>query len=135
MIGERIQLARKASGFSMRDLAERAGISAMAISKYEANKNTPSSGVLLSLSKALGVRTEYFFRQSEIMLKEVDYRKHYKLPRKVLDQIEGEVIEQIECFFQLEEFLPVMPVEKFSDRKSTRLNSSHTDISRMPSSA
>jgi len=70
--------------------------------------------VLLSLSKALGVRTEYFFRQGKINLKEVDYRKHSKLPRKVLDQIEGEVIEQIERFFQLEEFLPTMPVKKFS---------------------
>ena len=27
------------------------------------------------------------------------------------------------------------PVERKADRKSTRLNSSHTDISRMPSSA
>ena len=29
----------------------------------------------------------------------------------------------------------VLPIEKMIDRKSTRLNSSHTDISRMPSSA
>ncbi|GBE09284.1 hypothetical protein BMS3Abin11_02415 [bacterium BMS3Abin11] len=132
MIGERIQLARKASGLSMRNLAERAGISAMAISKYEANKNTPSSGVMLSLSKALGVRTEYFFRQSEIKLKEVEYRKHSKIPRKVLDQIEGEVIEQMERFFQLEEFLPVMPVEKFSLPKGLKAKiDSYSDIEKI----
>ena len=71
MIGERIQQARKASGFSMRDLAEKAGISAMAISKYENNKSTPSSGVLLALAKALGVRTEYFFRQVSVKLENV----------------------------------------------------------------
>ena len=36
-----------------------------------------------------------------------------------------------------EKFLAAIPVilEKTRDRKSTRLNSSHTDISRMPSSA
>ena len=35
MIGERINQARKAAGLSLRALAEKAGISAMAISKYE----------------------------------------------------------------------------------------------------
>ena len=30
---------------------------------------------------------------------------------------------------------PIGPEEAMRDRKSTRLNSSHTDISRMPSSA
>lgn len=114
MIGERIRQARKASGLSMRDLAEKAGISAMAISKYEANKNTPSSGVLLSMSNALGVKTEYFFRQAKIELKEVEYRKHSQLPKKVLNQIEGDVIEQIERYLQLEEFLPNSPIKSFS---------------------
>ena len=32
-------------------------------------------------------------------------------------------------------FLAIMPINVGIDRKSTRLNSSHTDISRMPSSA
>jgi len=111
MIGERIQQARKASGLSMRDLAEKAGISAMAISKYESNKNTPSSGVLLAMSKALGVRTEYFFRQAKVELKEVEYRKHSKLPKKILNKIEGDVIEQIERYLQLEEILPTSPIK------------------------
>ncbi len=113
MIGDRIQQARKASGLSMRELAQKADVSAMAISKYEANKNTPSSGVLLALSKALGVRSEYFFRQTKVELKEIEYRKHAKLPKKVLYQIEGDVIEQIERFLQLEEFLPTNPIKVF----------------------
>ena len=113
MIGDRILQARKAAGLSMRALAEKAQISAMAISKYENNKSTPSSGVLLSLADALGVRVEYFFRASKVQLKEVEYRKHSKLPKKTLDQIEGDVIEQIERFLELEEFLPVSPVESF----------------------
>ncbi len=113
MIGDRIQQARKASGLSMRELAEMAGISAMAISKYENNKNTPSSGVLLAMSKALGVRTEYFFRQSKVELKEVEYRKHSNLPKKVLNKIEGDVIEQIERYLQLEEYLPASPIQQF----------------------
>jgi len=121
MIGERIQQARKASGLSMRDLAEMANISAMAISKYENNKNTPSSGVLLALSKALGVRAEYFFRQAKVELKEVEYRKHSKLPKKVLNKIEGDVIEQIERYLQLEEYLPASPIQVFALPKGLKV--------------
>jgi len=114
MIGDRIHQARKAAGLSMRALGEKAGISAMAISKYENNKSTPSSSVMLSLARALGVRIEYFFRVSQVELKEVEYRKHSRLPKKVLNQIEGDVIEQIERYLELEEFLPVSPIEPFS---------------------
>lgn len=113
MIGARLKQARKASGLSMRELAAEAGISAMAISKYENDKSTPSSGVLLALAKALGVRVEYFFRPMSVELKEVEYRKHSRLPKKLLRQIEGEVIEQIERFLELENYLPSRPIESF----------------------
>ena len=113
MIGERIKLARKAAGISLRVLSEKVGVSPMAISKYENNKSTPSSGVLLSLAKSLDVRVEYFFRTAHIELNEVEYRKHSKLPKKILDKIEGNVIEQIERFLELEEYLPVSPVKDF----------------------
>ena len=113
MIGDRIKQARKASGLSLRALAENAGVTAMAISKYENNKSTPSSGVLLGLAQALDLKVEYFLRTSKVELHEVEYRKHAKLPKKVLDQIEGDVIEQIERFIDLEQFLPVTPIESF----------------------
>jgi Zn-dependent peptidase ImmA (M78 family)/DNA-binding XRE family transcriptional regulator len=113
MIGERIKQARKAAGLSLRALADRAGVTAMAISKYEAGKSTPSSRVLLELSKALGVRTEYFFRPVKIELQEVKHRKHSRLPKKALEQIEGDVKEQLERFIELEELLPNGPVQPF----------------------
>jgi Zn-dependent peptidase ImmA (M78 family)/DNA-binding XRE family transcriptional regulator len=118
MIGERIQQARKASGLSLRALAEKAGVSAMAISKYENNQSTPSSGVMLALAKALQVRTEYFLRRAKVELRDVEYRKHVSLPKKVLDQIEGDVIEQIERYIELEEILPVNPIQLFKLPKS-----------------
>jgi transcriptional regulator with XRE-family HTH domain len=57
MIGGRIQLARKRSGMSLRDLAEalEGRVTAQAIGKYERDEMTPSSGVLIALSKALKV--------------------------------------------------------------------------------
>lgn len=113
MIGDRIKQARKASGLSLRDLAEKAGISAMAISKYENLKATPSSAVLLSLAKALGVRVEYFFRPVKVQLQGIEYRKHSSLPKKAQSQIEGDVIEQLERFLELAEYLPNRPIDSF----------------------
>lgn len=114
MIGNRIQLARKAAGLSLRALAERAGVSHTAISKYEKGTATPSSGVLLALAHALGVRVEYFFRTGQVNLKEVEYRKHSRLPKKVFDMVEGEVVEQVERFLELQDYFPSRVVPPFA---------------------
>lgn len=113
MIGERIKQARKAAGLSLRALAENADVTAMAISKYERGKSTPSSGVLLSLAKALEVPVEYFFRSAKVELREVEYRKHQKLPKKLQTKIEGDVLEQVERFFELMDLLPGGPISRF----------------------
>jgi Zn-dependent peptidase ImmA (M78 family)/DNA-binding XRE family transcriptional regulator len=113
MIGERIKQARKAAGLPLRTLADRAGVTAMAISKYERGKSTPSSGVLLSLAKALEVPVEYFFRSAKVELREVEYRKHQKLPKKLQTKIEGDVLEQVERFFELMDLLPGGPISRF----------------------
>lgn len=113
MIASRIKQARKASGLSLRELAGKAGVSAMAISKYENGKATPSSGVLLSLAGALGVRVEYFFRPASVRLQGVEYRKHHRLLKKAQAQIEGDVTEQLERFFELAQYLPNRPIDRF----------------------
>jgi Zn-dependent peptidase ImmA (M78 family)/transcriptional regulator with XRE-family HTH domain len=113
MIGNRIQLARKGAGLSLRALAERAGVSHTSIAKYESGATTPSSGILLALGKALGVRVEYFFRTARVDLKEVEYRKRSRLPKTVLDMIEGNVIEQVERFLELQTYLPARVLPPF----------------------
>ena len=106
MISDRIKQARNAMGLSTRQLAERVGVSAMAISKYESGQATPSSPVLLALSKALEVRTEYFFRNTNVQLQDVEYRKDEKLPEKVHKKIMSDVIDQIERRVVLGNILP-----------------------------
>jgi Zn-dependent peptidase ImmA (M78 family)/DNA-binding XRE family transcriptional regulator len=106
MLGPRIKQARKAAGLSLRALAERTGVSAMAISKYETGKSIPSSTVLLALAKALGVRTEYFFRSKAVVLGEVEYRKRSRLPKKLQAQIEGDLMDQVERFLEATDYLP-----------------------------
>lgn len=106
MIGERIQQARKASGLTLRALAEKVGMSAMAISKYENNQSVPSSKVLLALAKALGVRTEYFFRRMSVDLENVNHREHEQLPEKEEQKVLADVKEQLERWLTLEEVTP-----------------------------
>jgi Zn-dependent peptidase ImmA (M78 family)/DNA-binding XRE family transcriptional regulator len=106
MLGNRLKQARLAAGLSLRVLGERAGISAMAISKYEREESTPSSDVLLRLAKTLDVRTEYFFRQSEVELKGQRYRKHEDLPEKETQRVLSDVRDQLERWIELEQFVP-----------------------------
>lgn len=106
MIEARIKQARMAAGLSLRDLAAQVGLSAMAISKYERGEIKPSSDVLLRLSKALGVRVEYFFRQVEVDLEGVDYRKHAQLPKRDEQRVLADVKERIERWVELESLIP-----------------------------
>ncbi|MHB1757253.1 MAG: helix-turn-helix domain-containing protein [Leptospirillum sp.] len=118
MIGQRLHRARKAAGLSLRELGSRLGLSHAAIKKYEDEQATPTSATLLKLSRALNVRTEYFFRPETVVIDRIAYRKRSTLPKKRLESIEHEVIDQIERRIELESLfsapplLPLYPVEK-----------------------
>ncbi|MBK1631927.1 transcriptional regulator [Thiohalocapsa halophila] len=114
MIGQRIKQARAAAGLSLRALSAQAGVSHTAIAKYEQGDATPSSEVLLTLSKALGVRVEYFFRAGGIELQGVEYRKQARVPQKALRRIEAATLEQLERFLELQELIPQRLVRPFS---------------------
>lgn len=114
MFSVRLHRARKAAGLSLRDLGELVGVSHAAIKKYEDGIAMPSSDILLGLSRALKVRTEYFFRPEPIALEGIEYRKRSSLPKKRLDAITHEVIDQIERRIELENLFPYSPVKAFS---------------------
>ncbi|WP_201786460.1 helix-turn-helix domain-containing protein [Neomoorella mulderi] len=90
----------------MRELANRVGVSPQAISKYEGGLDIPSSGVLLRLAEALGVKVEYFFRTRRVNLSVPAYRKNSALRRKqeqtVLAQIQG----WLERYLEIEALFP-----------------------------
>ena len=106
MLGERIVRARNAVGLSQRGLAERFSLSAMAISKYERDEVVPASDQLLRLAQALGVRIEYFFRDSDVELRNVEYRTRKPLKVAAKRQIEAEVADHMERWQELEALLP-----------------------------
>lgn len=114
MFNIRLHRARKAAGLSLRDLGERVGVSHAAIKKYEDGSAMPSSDILIRLARALNVRSEYFFRPESVSLEGIEYRKRSSLPKKRLDAITHEVIDQIERRIELENLFPQPPVKIFS---------------------
>lgn len=121
MLGNRIKRARKAIGLSLRDLASQVALSHAAIKKYEDNEVTPSSDILIKLSKALHVKVEYFFRPECFTLENLQYRKHADMPEKQLEILRAKMLNQIERRVELESLFPSPPIQKFSlgERKIT----------------
>src|SRR5271166_4789772 len=95
-LGTRIQQARKASGLSLRALADLLGLSHAAIKKYEDGDVYPSSDMLIKLAQALKVRVDFFFRPIKVSLENVKFRKRKQLSGKSEEAIKFEVISQIE---------------------------------------
>lgn len=114
MFSIRLHRARKAAGLSLRDLGERVGVSHAAIKKYEDGIAMPSSHILINLSRTLKVRTEYFFRPEQVALEGIEYRKRSSLPKKRLNAITHEIIDQIERRIELESLFPQSPVKVFA---------------------
>lgn len=69
----RLKLVRKSKGFSTRTLAEKVGVSAQAISKYERGLMNPANDVLTKMAQALGVTEQYLLEASktEVMTCEI----------------------------------------------------------------
>jgi Zn-dependent peptidase ImmA (M78 family)/DNA-binding XRE family transcriptional regulator len=123
MISQRIKLARKKAGLSLRGLADALDgkVSAQAIGKYERDEMTPSSGVLIALSKALGVSLSYLMDTQGIELTGVDFRTKANTSARDRANVETEVIEWIERYLQIERVLELnsaeweIPVQKLHE--------------------
>jgi transcriptional regulator with XRE-family HTH domain len=104
-LGDRIKVARRASGLTLRDVAEKTGVSAQAVSKYERGLDVPSSGVLLRLAPALGVTLDFLFRPSRVIRITPGFRKLPSLSRKQEDIIVGQVLDWLERYLTVEDLL------------------------------
>lgn len=104
MIADRIKLARRKAGFSLRELssAMEDRVTAQAIGKYERGEDTPSSGVLLALAKALDVSLNYLLDTQGIELSGVEFRTKASTTGKDRAHVQTEVLEWIERYLQIE---------------------------------
>ncbi len=84
MIGRRLQQVRLARRISLESLAAEMGgiVTKQALSKYELDKANPSPYILRKLAEALGVNASYFFKEPEISVEFVAYRKSRRLLEK-----------------------------------------------------
>lgn len=64
-LGAKLRAIRGERGLSQRELAQRSGLSANAISLIERDENSPSVSTLQSLASALNVKMGYFFEDEE----------------------------------------------------------------------
>lgn len=108
-IGERIKSARVMNGISQRELADKAAVSAMAISKYERDMDTPGSAILLRLADTLKVKVEYFFRPTTVTLSTPTYRKRASLPIHEDASILERIQEWLERYLDVENLLDRAP--------------------------
>lgn len=123
MIGERLKVARRIAGLSQRALGQEAGVSAMAISKYERDMDMPGSAVLLRLAEALGVKTEFFLRPITVTLSVPSYRRRSTLPRKQEYTILGSVQDWLERYIDVERFFGEPVGFTLPDTLDCRVNS------------
>ena len=107
MLGIRLKRARQGRCLSLRQLAAKAGLSHNAISKYERELDTPGSGALIKLAKALEVKPEYFFRQDtrEYHIK-ARFRCKKELPPKQIKAMYGKIAEWLERYEEIESYFP-----------------------------
>lgn len=128
MFGERLHLARKASGLSMKKLADAVGVSANMIKKYEHNQSIPSSSIMLKLADVLSTRVEFFFRAEQVTLEGVEYRKKSSAPKRLLAQIEANVTDQAERWLELKHLWANFPIPDYHLDMDLPSIQSFTDI-------
>jgi Zn-dependent peptidase ImmA (M78 family)/transcriptional regulator with XRE-family HTH domain len=112
MIGQRLKLARAASGLSLRDLeaAIENLVTAQAIGKYERNEDMPSSGVLSALARALNVSEDSLLATDEMVLDGVEFRKRGISSKREEAFVEGRALHLLERYLTIEDALGLASV-------------------------
>ena len=130
MFGQRLRLARKRAGLSMRELASMLNppISAQAISKYESNKMFPSYTVLAGLGEILGVSLDYLLSQRLDTIDSIEFRKNSRA--SAVDRAHAEVvlIDRLENYLAIEFILDMSPDTEWINNFSRDYIGSETDV-------
>jgi Zn-dependent peptidase ImmA (M78 family)/DNA-binding XRE family transcriptional regulator len=107
LFGTRFKSARLRSGLSLQDLAFRLEnkITRQALHRYEKGEVTPNSEMLGRLCEIMGVRPDYFFRDTRIELGALEYRKLQNLSVRDEHRIIEQAREYLSRYLELEEIL------------------------------
>jgi len=102
-IGKRIKQARTMQGLNQRELADRIGLSATSVSKYETGKVKPDSSVLIQVARALGMHINYFLRPQRVGSIEPAYRKRASMGKKAERRLTESIRDWLERYITAEE--------------------------------
>lgn len=106
---QRLVNARKIRCMSQRELSNKleGQVSPTAIEKYEKGLMMPSSSALILLSKALGMKLDYFFRPFTVAIdtSKFEFRKNASLGVKKVESIKHMVCAEIEKYLEIEGIL------------------------------
>ncbi len=107
MFGDRLKLARKKAGYSLQSLSDALDnrVTAQALGKYERGEMMPSSGVLIQLTKTLGVSLEYLLNEQVQELDGVEFRKLAGTRVHERARVSAEVIDHLQRYLTVEEIL------------------------------
>lgn len=107
--GQRLLSARKIAGMTLQQLADKMNIeiSKQALSQFEKGQTKPTSKVVISIANALGQPVDYFFMQTEVKIKNLEFRTKIKLTQKEIESIRFQAIAYIEKFCEIERILNI----------------------------
>lgn len=105
MFERRLKQLRLAKGFSLEELAAKTGgiVTKQALSKYEKGIIRPSAVVLNRLAEALNTKAATLYRESDVSIEIIAFRKASRLPKKELARVESSVSNALEERIQLQE--------------------------------
>jgi Zn-dependent peptidase ImmA (M78 family)/transcriptional regulator with XRE-family HTH domain len=129
IFSQRLKSARLMSGLSMDELCSKMQnkVSKTAISRYEKGEMMPDSSVVISLSNALNVKVDYFFRPFTVSLRNIEFRKRASLNSgKRLLSIKEHIFDKIERYVEIENILCID--SGFSTDFSAKTVKSRSDI-------
>ncbi len=65
----------------------------------------PGGNALVALSRALGVKSDYFFRSQKVSLGKLEFRKKSKLGRKEEERVKYRTLDFLERYLEIEDIL------------------------------
>jgi Zn-dependent peptidase ImmA (M78 family) len=107
MIGDRLRQKRIINGMSLQDVANELSnrgrkLSRAILSKYELNQSTPNALVLRDLAAIFGVKTDYFFSESDVSINWQAFRKKASVTQVTQERIKFLAGQKVEQLLQVE---------------------------------
>ena len=107
MFEKNLKYYRLKKNMSMKELAAKCGVTAMAVSNYESGKRRPDISVINRMAEALGIDASDFLssRNTSLVLDHREFRKNTQLMKTQQEYIIEAVEEYFGRFFDTVEFL------------------------------